>query len=162
MKKMKILAVLLLVVGIMVCQSNLSIAKKPYESHEPHGPKKNYAVNQLVHNFNVAPDEVINAGDVVVITDVGVKASVGDANDIPVGIADANAVVGESVKVIIYGISTNYSDLEPGVEYYAGADGSLTTDPLGHKIGVAVSDTELLVRIGGRIPLPVKPPPIKP
>jgi len=64
-----------------------------------------------------------------------------------IGIADGSAIGGESVPVIIHGISDNHSGLTPGLVYYILPDGSLTTAFTGVKAGLAISETELLLDI---------------
>ena len=74
-------------------------------------------------------------------------AVMGEVPGVLMGIADAAASGGESVPVIIHGISDHHSGLVPGLLYYAGPDGSLTAEWTSTKIGIAVSPTELLLDI---------------
>ena len=87
---------------------------------------------------------------VVAYRDVGNSsygtAIVGDFA-IPLGIADAAASSGETVPVIIHGISDHHSGLVPGVTYYAQPDGSLTATDTDTRVGVAITATELLLDI---------------
>jgi hypothetical protein len=108
--------------------------------HKPTG-----ATNKLVHEFIVAPGETVSAGDVVGMLGEYVRPP--EANDILVGIAQAAASDGERVPAVIYGIADNYINLVPGSRYHLQADGSLATDPNRGQIGIAVSQTELLVHI---------------
>jgi hypothetical protein len=109
-------------------------------------PKPRSTTNKLVHEFTVSPGETVYAGDVVAMVGENVKLA-GDVNDVPVGIAESDALDGERVPVVMYGIADNYVNLVPGSVYHLQPDGSLATDPNRAGIGVAVSQTELLVRI---------------
>ncbi len=73
-------------------------------------------------------------------------AIVGEAG-IPLGIADAAASSGQTVPVILHGISDHHSGLVPGKFYYAQPDGSLTANWTSTRIGLAISATELLLDI---------------
>ncbi|MHC4425948.1 MAG: hypothetical protein ACYSYV_07625 [Planctomycetota bacterium] len=68
------------------------------------------------------------------------------AGGMPVGIAGAAATGGESVPVVIQGVSDNHAGLVPGATYYARPDGSVTGSKTPSFIGVAVSQSELLIR----------------
>ena len=67
----------------------------------------------------------------------------------PLGIAGEDATSGESVPVILDGISDVHSGLTPWQTYYAGDNGALAMegDGLNPKIGRALSTTELLLKI---------------
>ena len=64
-----------------------------------------------------------------------------------VGIAGNDANGGQSVPVIIHGVSNHHSGLEPGNTYFAGAAGSLSENAVYPNVGMAISDTELLLHI---------------
>lgn len=74
-------------------------------------------------------------------------AVVSDVGGVALGIADASASEGQSVPVIIHGISTHHFELVPGMLYYVQPDWSLTPEPTGIRIGFAISPTELLVNV---------------
>ena len=61
------------------------------------------------------------------------------------GIAGESAVEGESVPVVLRGISDNHRGLTPGAYYYEDEDGSLTIVDTGRRIGLALSATRLLL-----------------
>jgi hypothetical protein len=63
------------------------------------------------------------------------------------GIADDAASSGQSVPVIIHGVSDNHSSLTPGAFYYAQQDGSITPNWTSTQVGLAISSTELLLDI---------------
>ena len=66
---------------------------------------------------------------------------------IPLGIADAGASSGESVPVILHGISDHHAGLIPPTFYYAESDGGLTATETSTRVGIAISSTELLLDI---------------
>ncbi len=74
-------------------------------------------------------------------------AIVSDIGGVTLGIADAAAAGGQSVPVIIQGISGHHSGLVPGMIYYVQPDWSLTPETAGIRIGIAVSPTELLLDV---------------
>ena len=61
------------------------------------------------------------------------------------GIADADAGGEQTVPVILNGVSPHHSGLSLDKTYYSGSDGSLTDDMMMNRVGLAVSDTELLL-----------------
>ncbi len=65
-----------------------------------------------------------------------------------IGIAGDSVInSGDSLYVYFNGIVPGYSDLTPGSTYYVDYDdGSLTTTNTGTKAGIAIGDTELLIR----------------
>ena len=67
------------------------------------------------------------------------------------GIAGADATAGQSVPVILDGVSDVHTGLTPWATYYATDGGALTTDDGGPwarpKVGRALSSTELLLKI---------------
>ncbi len=62
-----------------------------------------------------------------------------------VGIAKESATDGQTVPVIIDGVSDVHSGLIPGVVYYRDANGDLTTDQTVYRVGLAISSTEILL-----------------
>ncbi|UCE74341.1 MAG: FlxA-like family protein, partial [Methanomassiliicoccales archaeon] len=79
------------------------------------------------------------------------KAVIGEAQEgVPegsqiVGVAKESKTAGESVQVIIDGVSDVHSGLTPGEIYYVNYLGSLTTEITLNKIGMAISSTALLL-----------------
>lgn len=69
--------------------------------------------------------------------------------DLPLGIADASAAAGQTVPVIIGGISSHHSGLVPGKRYSENL-GGLTGGTSSVPVGWAVSPTELLLDIRRR------------
>ena len=65
----------------------------------------------------------------------------------PLGIADAGGSGGETIPVLLEGISDNHTGLTPGRTYYSASDGALTQGDTYAKIGRAVSKTEILLKI---------------
>lgn len=63
----------------------------------------------------------------------------------PLGIANGAGTAGQSVPVILSGVSSNHSGLTPGAFYYARPDGSLTANPTVVGAGQAMSPTELFL-----------------
>jgi len=63
----------------------------------------------------------------------------------PIGIAQTAGSSGQTVPVVIHGISTQHSGLIPGKEYYLDESGNLTDGPAHDHIGTAVSTSELLL-----------------
>ncbi|MFC2034500.1 hypothetical protein ACFLUJ_00010 [Chloroflexota bacterium] len=61
-----------------------------------------------------------------------------------VGIAGESGAEGETVTVIIDGVSNVHSGLTPGEVYYATPSGDLTTDLTDYEIGLAISENEIL------------------
>ena len=64
-----------------------------------------------------------------------------------IGTARQSKAAGESVPVVIGGVSDMHSGLTPGALYYANASGSLTTDVTAYRVGLAISSTEILLDI---------------
>jgi hypothetical protein len=93
----------------------------------------------------LSPTKLVIAYEDVGNSDYG-TAIAGDTG-IPVGIADAAASAGQSLPVIIHGISNHHSGLIPGKLYFAQPDGTLTANHTSTRIGLAVSETELLIDI---------------
>jgi hypothetical protein len=62
-----------------------------------------------------------------------------------VGTAKTAASGGETVTVIISGVSDVHIGLVPGKVYYLQADGSLGLTPTDYRIGLAISETELIL-----------------
>ena len=56
-----------------------------------------------------------------------------------------SATEGEQVPVLFSGVSQGHRGLNMGSCYYALVDGSLTLLVTGHKVGLAISATEILV-----------------
>ncbi|MFC1953618.1 hypothetical protein ACFLWR_05780 [Chloroflexota bacterium] len=65
--------------------------------------------------------------------------------DIVIGIARETKLAGQTVSIIISGISDLHSGLIPGRVYYIDTSGELTTSTTDSKIGLAVSETEILL-----------------
>ncbi len=64
-----------------------------------------------------------------------------------VGIARESKTEGETVPVIIGGVSDVHSGLTQGKMYYIDVSGDLTTSETDRRIGLAISATELLLDI---------------
>jgi len=64
-----------------------------------------------------------------------------------VGIAKESKAAGQTVPVIIGGVSDVHSGLTPGKVYYSEFTGGLTASRTPREIGLAISDTELLLDI---------------
>jgi hypothetical protein len=62
-----------------------------------------------------------------------------------IGTAKTAASGGETVTVIISGVSDVHSGLVPGQFYYLQQDGSLDLTPTGYRVGLAISETELIL-----------------
>ena len=74
-------------------------------------------------------------------------AVIGKASCNMVGIARESKTAGQTVPVIIDGVSDVHSGLTPGEIYYSDTSGGLTTSKTPRKIGLAISATELLLDI---------------
>ena len=61
------------------------------------------------------------------------------------GIAKESKTAGETVPVIIGGISDAHSGLTPGAVYYSDTSGGLTANPTDCRVGLAISSSELLL-----------------
>jgi len=77
------------------------------------------------------------------------RAVIGEAPTIVniVGIAKESKTAGQALPVIIGGVSDVHSGLIPGEIYYRDISGSLTTTETDWPIGLAISETELLLDI---------------
>jgi hypothetical protein len=64
---------------------------------------------------------------------------------LPIGTAKSAASGGETVTVILGGVSDVHSGLVPGTMYYLQADGSLGLTPTDYRVGLAISPTELIL-----------------
>jgi hypothetical protein len=62
-----------------------------------------------------------------------------------IGTARTAASGGQTVQVIIGGVSDVHSGLVPGGTYYLQADKSLGLTPTATRIGLAISETELIL-----------------
>ncbi len=62
-----------------------------------------------------------------------------------IGTAKSAAGSGETVTVILSGISDVHSGLVPGKTYYLQVDGSLGVTPTDYRVGLAISESELLL-----------------
>jgi hypothetical protein len=62
-----------------------------------------------------------------------------------IGIAKESKTTGQTVPVIIGGVSDVQSGLTPGVVYYSFDSGDLTANPTNCRMGLAISDTEILL-----------------
>ena len=90
----------------------------------------------------VGYENVIHDGMLVVISDILWYK--------PVGIVNSSASSGETVPVIIQGISDNHSGLVTNRFYYADENGNLigySADGMNPRIGLSISSTELLLNI---------------
>lgn len=73
---------------------------------------------------------------------------IGGGDSSLLGIAGADGVAGETIPVILSGVSNVHAGLAPWSEYYAGDGGTLGTSSIGHpRVGKALSSTELLLKI---------------
>jgi hypothetical protein len=64
-----------------------------------------------------------------------------------IGTANGAASTGQTVSVLLNGVSENHSSLSPGTNYYSLPDGSLTTTTTSAPVGLALSPTALLLDI---------------
>ncbi|MFH0837226.1 MAG: hypothetical protein V1870_03800 [Candidatus Aenigmatarchaeota archaeon] len=64
-----------------------------------------------------------------------------------VGVAKTSGTAGQSISVIVDGISGVHTGLVSGAEYYAQKNGSLSSDLTADRMGIALSSTELLLDI---------------
>ena len=62
-----------------------------------------------------------------------------------IGIAKESGSAGDSIQVIIEGISDNHAGLIPGMTYYANAKNTLSLDKKLARIGLALSPSEILL-----------------
>ncbi|XRB09333.1 hypothetical protein NFJ02_39g98880 [Pycnococcus provasolii] len=62
-----------------------------------------------------------------------------------VGVAMTDAEEGQSVSVVFSGVSSGHEGLEVGTCYFATADGSLTSSSTRYPVGLAISNSELLL-----------------
>jgi hypothetical protein len=62
-----------------------------------------------------------------------------------IGIAKESGTAGQTVPVIIGGVSDVHSGLETGAIYYSDGEGNLTTTVTDYKIGLAISESEILL-----------------
>lgn len=63
----------------------------------------------------------------------------------PLGLAVSNGTAGEYVEVAIRGIAEVDAALRTGSAYYSGTDGKLSAYPNDRKVGVAITEHELLI-----------------
>jgi len=86
-----------------------------------------------------------------VIGDVsGTTITYGSIGDVPptsnmIGIANESKTAGETVPVVIGGVSDGHSGLTPGAVYYRDTAGGLTTTANYYRIGMAISATDILL-----------------
>jgi hypothetical protein len=71
-------------------------------------------------------------------------------DDNAVGVASESAVAGQTVPVIIGGVSDVHSGLVPGEMYYNDVWVGWTTEETNWRVGLAISPTELILRLGSR------------
>ena len=88
-------------------------------------------------DFVVAYSDGGNLGYGTAIAGSDLRRLIGTARDAASG--------GETVTVIIDGVSDVHTDLVPGVTYYMQADGSLAPTATARRVGVAISETELIL-----------------
>ena len=75
-------------------------------------------------------------------------AVIGDAHcGSVIGIARESGTAGQTVPVIIGGVSDVHSYLAPGTIYYSDGSGALTTTVTDDKIGLAISENEILLQM---------------
>jgi hypothetical protein len=92
----------------------------------------------------------LSDGEFVITYTTGTRnhtAALGKSKGPVIGIADANATEGQTVPVILQGISPHHSGLTVGKTYYVGDGGALVEDSPYTRIGQAISDTEILLNI---------------
>lgn len=75
----------------------------------------------------------------------GERLSYGKPYLTPLGVAVSDGAAGQHVEVAIRGIVEIASTLLAGASYYNGQDGSLSDYPTGSKVGVAITENELLI-----------------
>jgi hypothetical protein len=113
------------------------------------GPERNFnpRTTNKVSVAGLSPINFVVAYGEIAFSDF-VSAVIGDIVDGHViGIAKTSATAGETVSVIVSGVSDIHTGLIPGEIYYPGINGDLTTTPTHIPIGLAISDTELLLDI---------------
>jgi hypothetical protein len=71
----------------------------------------------------------------------------GTAHTEMIGIAGESGTAGESVPVIIDGVSDVHSGLTTGEVYYSDTSGNLTTTATDYKVGLAISESEILLSL---------------
>ncbi|WP_173275237.1 hypothetical protein [Paenibacillus sp. NEAU-GSW1] len=94
--------------------------------------------------FCVGTDEYGNQVYMLAYGD-GESLSYGRPYLTPLGVASSAGNGGEHVEVTVRGISESETPLMPGAVYYNGRDGKLCLTAGGKKIGIAISEHELLV-----------------
>lgn len=62
-----------------------------------------------------------------------------------IGTAASSASGGETVAVIVGGVSDAHSGLVPGATYYLQEDGTLSLTPTWYRVGLAISESELIL-----------------
>ena len=75
----------------------------------------------------------------------GNPTSIAQSSGLPLGIAKTSGSGGDSIDVVLGGVSSDYTNLTVGAAYYFDTSGSLTTTATNYKAGVALSATELLL-----------------
>ena len=104
----------------------------------------NTAETKYVSNAALSEDEFVVAYQDVDNSNYGtavIASPIGNT----VGIARESKTEGDNVPVIISGVSDVHSGLTPGEIYYSGLTGGLTTSRTPRRVGLAISDTELLL-----------------
>ena len=89
----------------------------------------------------IYPDGISSVGSVVIGGDPGLEE--GGA----LGIAAAAAAAGQTLPVVLHGLSDGYAGLAIGTTYYANPDGALTAQASRVRVGVAVSPDRLLLEL---------------
>ncbi|UCD92442.1 MAG: hypothetical protein JSV43_00470, partial [Methanobacteriota archaeon] len=106
-------------------------------------------VFNYAYTVYISPTALSSSKFVVAYTDYGKyhrgTATIGDIVDMAVGTAKESGTAGQTVPVIINGVSDVHSGLTPGAIYYLDDLGNLTTDITIRKIGLAISSTEILL-----------------
>lgn len=72
-----------------------------------------------------------------------------------IGTANVAAGSGESVEVVLSGVSDSHSGLMAGQMYFSDINGNLTTNEGKLQVGMAISDTELLLNSTAQYPYPI-------
>ena len=103
--------------------------------------------NEILQSFTVgATSSAIAIGDVVGYASGYIYKGYGDTNGNPIGIAKTAGSAGDSVNVILNGISDVHSGLTAGALYYGNTNGSIGTAVTSAILGRAVSTTKIWLR----------------
>ena len=123
--------------GIVATISDQRIFLEPKFVFKQYNCRFSRPLRMTESNFVIHYIDLVN-------TDYGVAVA-GKTSSSLLGVADSDGIGGDTVPVILRGISTRHSGLCPGKRYYAGGNGSLDGDPDTFPVGMALSETNLLL-----------------